>query len=357
MTDWRNTPDRECIRRYYEEQNEDAFNAFFERNGPKILAALRRYAWSRHGSGGSGTSSIEPEDAMQHAFAQLLMRRYPVDSPMSVQSWLFVVGRNYMIDPWRPRALNLRIFRLWPGSRPDHAGDSETDWLGEHLSDEAVSTMGQQPPAPGENVLRADAEHAARLRAFRHERDRWLASNWGYAPVIELISAGVERGDIGEHLGTSAADILLEIVRAEQLVPEQPPPDRARKISAQMTPERAGALLHDMALARLAQRLKLNDELGMADIAGDTAHPSVPSLARAEAARDSCLATMDVARQRAIRLSDDGFTGAEIGILEGRTERAGQLLVNRARKQLLDLLNTAMKTIPDVGPEEERASR
>lgn len=317
MTDWRTAPDRECIRGYYEEHDESAFSIFLERTGPHVLASLRRFAWSRQGWNGPRTSGIEPEDALQHALAQLLARKYPLDGPMSPQSWLFAVGRNYMIDPWRPRRLSLRLFELWEGPRPGYETDSEGDWLAGQLSRSSISTVGQSALGPEEHVLEAEAEieRERYLDVFRQERDRWLALNPMYVPVIELIGMGLGRQEIGTILGDEALDILVAVIGAEQLA-------MTENIRTHFPAARAGELLYDMALRRLATHLELS---------------TVPD-GTERSPRDHCLSMMPPRRQRAIKLSDDGFTGSEIGILDGSTERAGQLLINRARKQLADLL-------------------
>lgn len=331
MTDWRTAPDRECIRGYYEEHDETALRTFLERTGPLVLASLRRFAWSRQGWNGPRTSGIEPEDALQHALAQLLARKYPLDGPMSPQSWLFAVGRNYMIDPWRPRRLSLRLFELWQGPRPGYETESEGDWLAEQLSRSSISTVGQSALGPEEHVLEEEAEieRERYLDVFRQERDRWLALNPIYVPVIELIGMGFGRPEIGTILGDEALDILIDVIRTEHLVTGEPEPAMTENMRAHFPAARAGELLYDMALRCLASHRELS---------------TVPAGAE-RSPRDHCLSMMPPRRQRAIKLSDNGFTGSEIGILDGSTERAGQLLINRARKQLSELLGDSSELL------------
>ena len=282
---------------------------------------------------------------MQHALAQLLARKYPLDGAMTPQSWLFAVGRNYMIDPWRPRRLSLRLFELWQGPRPDYEISSDGDWLAELLGRGVSSTIGQPDLGPEEHVLEeeAEVEQERYFDAFRRERDRWLERNPVYAPVVELIGRGINRQNIGALLGDAARDILSAAIRSEDLAPDESEPALAEIVRGHFSAARAGELLYGMALQRLAQHMAL----GAIHVDADGAERSYHAerLQRQQeterSVHDQCLSTMPTRRQRAIRLSDDGFTGSEVGILEGGTERSGQLLVNRARKQLAELLDNS----------------
>lgn len=352
MSEYSDMPDRECVRRYYEENDEAAFNAFFGRAGPAVLASLRRFAWSRGRAVGSGTSGIEPEDALQHAVAQLLARRYPLQSSMSVQGWLFAVGRNYMIDPWRPRRFAARIFMLWPGPRSDRESEADSDWLAEQFAHSLDSTFDEYALNPEERLVREldDAERSRQVEDFRRERDKWLMKNPAYLPVAEIIGSGCERKHVGPGLGAPALETLLGILREEGLLPEDLSPGQVEGIRGYFRLERVGEILYDMTLKSLKcsmEREAEPDRLPLADHdKGSGGRKRKPQRHDAAGADFVFLSMMSRARQRALRLADHGFTGAEIGILDGRTERAGQLLLNRARRQLEEL----RETLPGARP-------
>lgn len=339
MADFSDVSDKECVRRYYEERDEKAFEAFFERAGPLVLARLRRFVQSKGASLRSGTSGIEPEDALQYAMARLIERRYSLDGPASVQGWLVTVGKNYLITPWRPRRLAVHIFELWPGSGHDHDAHADVDWLAQHLAEGLHSTVGEFVLDPEEHLLRGleDADRVRQLDEFRQERDRWLEAHPAYLPVVELIGVGVKREGMGLGLGMAAVDTLLSVLCAEEILPAGLSPDRIDGIRTYFRPERAGEILYDITLKCLKRSMGQESRSGRSLKAKHINGWQGREDQRHDTPLVDCLAKLPPGRQRALRLADHGFTGAEIGVLDGRSERAGQLLLNRARKQLEEI--------------------
>jgi DNA-directed RNA polymerase specialized sigma24 family protein len=339
MADFSDVTDEECVRRYYEERDEEAFAAFLGRTGPPVLARLRRFARSRGTPSGSGTSGIEPEDALQYAMARLLEGRFPLGSSTNVQGWLYAAGRNYMIDPWRPHRIAVHIFELWPGPRGNREAVDDVDWLSELITEGLSSTFGEFVPDPEEHLLREleDADRSRQLDEFREERDKWLAKHPAYLPVVEIIGAGFKRTDIGRVLGMTAIETLFSILGEEGILPTVLSPDRMEEIRVYFRPERVGEILYDVTLKRLKNSIEQKPSSGWHPLINHVNGSQEREAQRRDALLTNCLSMMPTARQRALQLADLGFKGAEIGMLDGRTERAGQLLLNRARKQLEEL--------------------